>query len=49
MKANIETVEPVIRPVAAKPAPVSTARSTVRPFGFAATMAQPVLFHAWRA
>ncbi len=49
MKANIETVEPVIRPVAARSAATLTARSTVRPLGFAAALTQPVLFHAWRA
>ena len=49
MKANIETVEPVIRPVAAKTAATPAVRSTFRPLGFAAAMTQPVLFHAWRA
>lgn len=46
MKANIETLEPVIRPAAVKPA-AKLVRSP-RSYGFNAVQA-PALFHAWRA
>ena len=48
MKANVETHEPVIRPVAAKSA-TKLVRSTLRTPGFIAARAEAPLFHAWRA
>ncbi len=48
MKANIETIEPVIRPVATKPvaAPVRTSRIRA---AFVPARAETALFHAWAA
>ena len=50
MKANIETIEPVIRPVSIRTAPAVTApRATRTIAAFAPVRAESALFHAWRA
>lgn len=49
MKANVEMLEPVVRPVAATPAPVRLVRSVRRATGFVPGRSTPALFHAWRA
>ncbi len=46
MKANIETLEPVIRPTTAGTRPV---RQPVRAPRFIALRPEAALFHAWRA
>ena len=47
MKANIETLEPTIRPGTAPKAVAAPARSFGRSFNLR-PVAAPALFHAWR-
>ena len=48
MKANVETLEPMVRPVAVT-RPASTVRGAQRTFGFRPARAEATLFHAWHA
>ena len=48
MKANIETLEPIVRPIAATQSVRTTQRASRR-LGFTPIRAEAALFHAWRA
>ncbi len=48
MKANIETIEPIVRPTAVTQSVRTTQRASRR-LGFAPIRAEAALFHAWRA